>query len=631
MSDQQALNEYLQEAEDLATRSPHDKTALSDLTSLISSYLEKPLLTSPYRSFFQGEKAFFNGQYNLALKHYSLAKEVPHFLFYCHRATAFVYKKIGKTAEAIEFANKALELRLSDDLSKNLLQELTTAPTSHQMSGAPTANSSEDAELDSHGISLGKQELDDLNEIFNYGKNRTPKFDILFENTSSSANPSALSCGNVASDEDLGQTLDSEKISALEELLKLAAGDFPSASSADTSALFSKEFEQEDPHHSLEKRIHSFQQQQTKLMQEYAKRAQQRSKLETNFLRILNGWAQNAPNKELNTPYFASEQIERQTGGYYLRWNGFGIAINPGKEFLKHFHQAGLYIQDIDCVIVTRGTPESYADIKAIYDLNYELNKVHGQLHIINYYLNQKAYHSLASTLKPSFKQERRTVHCLELYIDSPDIEYIALAPGIIFNYFHTSSLQAELRAEEGITANGKVSPSNLGIRLELTTTAMEGSCEQAKSLTIGWLSGIPWSPLLTHYLDKCQVLIAGFEKTENQDYNRIQYNKDSLGYFGTYSLLEAIHPQLLLCSEFNGKAGDIRLEVIKKMRQDYNAPPQSSTTVLPGDTDFYLDLNSLKVQCTVSKALIEPSKIRVIKSGNAFATLQYLAPSCLL
>lgn len=364
----------------------------------------------------------------------------------------------------------------------------------------------------------------------------------------------------------------------------------------------------------LEKRIQSFQKTQSEKLTNYLETAHKRTRLKECALYFLNGWKMDLVKESrfLEIP-------PTLHGGFYIRWNGKGIVVNPGKDFLSLFHQQGLYIRDIDFVLVTRPDYESYADIQAIYDLLYQVNKLSPELHIIHYYLHQQAYQELSSILKPCYKQERHTIHSLERFDDSPEVEKVELFPGIILHYFPT---QQKL----DLGKNG----SALGIRLDL-----KPSSPQVDKLTLhlGYLSGTSWSPLLAHHLGNCDILIIGFGNSCATDYQKLGYNEGSLGYFGTYSLAEEIHPRLLLCGEFGTKEGDIRLEIVKKLREELQRIGSSetsfSTVALPADNGLLVDLKSLQVECSVSKQWIAPSQIKIAKSIDRFGPLHYLSPSC--
>ena len=300
---------------------------------------------------------------------------------------------------------------------------------------------------------------------------------------------------------------------------------------------------------------------------------------------------------------------------------------------MKNFHKQGLHIKDIDFVIVTRDNPDAYADVKEIYELNVQLNKVASELQIIHYYLNQKAYQELSPTLKPHYKQERNAIHRLELFVDSPDVEKLDLDNGIALCYFPVASHEAFYHNQDK-ERRGATAHSCLGIRLELKTNQDKppGASIERPILRLGYVSGTSWSPLLSHHLGNCDLLITGIGNINANDYNKVKYCDEGLGFLGTFSLLEEIAPKLLLCCEFNGREGDVRVEAIKKMRQEYSKSTRPSRTipvVLPGDDGLLVDLKNLQVRCSINNAFVDPAHVRVVKTVDSFGGLQYLSPEC--
>lgn len=352
----------------------------------------------------------------------------------------------------------------------------------------------------------------------------------------------------------------------------------------------------------LSRRTEIFREAQRRFLADYLNRSQRAERNTEELFCVLNGW-----NKLPESPYLL-ESTQPAEGGYYLRWRGFGIAINPGKGFLHHFHMQGLHLHDIDCVIVTSHDSQSYVDIRALYTLNGQLNRYREDLHIIHYYLNRHAYQEIARDLKPNFKQEAGSVHSLELYVDSPESESLSLSDAINLYYF---------------LATGDQHSSQLGIRLELLSDQ-----EETSSINIGYLSKTPWKPTLAPHLMTCHLLILGIENSPPPDYKKIQYNEDSLGYLGALTLTEEIKPHLVLCCEFGGAEGDIRLELVQKMRQDCS---NSATTILPGDIGLKLDLTHFTVNCGVTGLPVDLTALRVIKSQEAFGKLHYLSPDCVI
>lgn len=373
----------------------------------------------------------------------------------------------------------------------------------------------------------------------------------------------------------------------------------------------------------LEQKIKQFEQRKANLLDSYAQLAVKRAHSSEDCLYVLHGWgSQGKENSTLSPDYLRQLMPEahlKTEGGFYLRWQGLGIAINPGNSFLQQFQAEGLHIQDIDCILVTHPSVQYWQDVQRLYDLNAQFNSVRPQeqLHVIRYYLQEQAYRQLSPVLKPLYKQERHNVHHLELFVDSPTVEKVELSPGVALHYFLAPATKVQ-----GVHGEEKIAPACLGLRLEL----MKG--ELSPGLSLGYLSGMPWSKHLGDLLGKCDVLMVGFGNTSAEDYGKVRYNTDDLGYLGTYSLMEEIAPRLLLCCEFGGREGDIRLDVVKKMRQEYAYGRHQGTVILPGDSGFVLDLRSLHARCSVTRRFVDPSQLKVANTKEIFGQLLYLSSS---
>jgi len=89
-----------------------------------------------------------------------------------------------------------------------------------------------------------------------------------------------------------------------------------------------------------------------------------------------------------------------------------------------------------------------------------------------------------------------------------------------------------------------------------------------------------------------------------------------------------------MLCTEFNGQEGDVRLEVVKKLRIEYqNANPSETTIpeILPAEDGLFTDLNTLQIECSVNKTLLDPKDVVVVRTKDPFGALQYLSSKHLL
>jgi hypothetical protein len=276
----------------------------------------------------------------------------------------------------------------------------------------------------------------------------------------------------------------------------------------------------------LAKKIASFEATQKEHVSRYLREnAVSRNKLDF-ALFYLNGWPSNLSDKNtFPLPMLLTEQTRRSRGGVFIRWNGKGIAINPGENFLQHFHAQGLHIYDIDYVIVTGSRPSCYAEVKELYDINYELNKVSPSLHVIHYYFCHQAYQELSRVLKPHFKQERETLHSLEIFLDSPDVEKVELAEGIHLHYFSTSSRDTFSTRNTHKDERNDKNNAELGIKLELKTLSADK--EEKSGVRIGYVGQCPWNPLLAHHLGHCDLLMTHFGNASTNDINKISYQAE--------------------------------------------------------------------------------------------------------
>lgn len=610
-------------------------------------YSQNPTL----QKFFNAENEFYQGDYENSLKNYIQAKTVPFFQFFCYRASAFIAYQRNHFDQALRFVKKALALIPHDKETQqlyDLLKEHSNEEQSPQNVLDQVSNYNHSTENKEE--SYTSPSFDNLHSQYQ-AENVTSHIlqDIELPMTSPLSN-SGIPPSSAALTRRYYAVSEDDKIEYQEKpsISFKTYNQEPTMSLADLEDTGLHTQSTHQSHHisqdrlntaekALEDRIQSFQKQKAHYLNQYVKRARQRKQNLDNYLYVFNGWNNrpqgiqiNADQEESSFAHFLlSNNMRKPTTGLYFKWNGKGIVINPGKNFLEQFHRANLNITDIDIVIVTQSDPDSYTDVKEIYDLNYQLNKVSTELQIIQYYLNHKTYFQLSHVLKPNFKQERNAIHNLELYVDSPDVEKIEITPEVTLNYFPTSTKEALTQHHTDKNQHSNIN-SSLGIRFDLKQPNSDGR----KALKLGYISGTAWSPLLSHHLGHCDILFAGFGHTQINDFSKLNYNESCLGYFGTYSLYEEVKPRMLFSCEFDGREGDIRLEISKKIRQEtaqHNHTTENSQVILPADTGLFLDLKNLQIRCSVSDELVDPALVRVVKSGEAFSNLLYLAPSCFL
>lgn len=605
MNRENIFNSYLERSQQLAAGVKDAPESLQELLTFIdSSRQQNPALSL----FFQAEHAFYTKHYSQALKYYLQAKETPFYKFFCYRASAYVSVETKEMNKAKEFIQKALNLCPKDFATYRLwteLQPTVITPESidtikqHEPEIALTPQYSFTSHSGKVAESLALLKADAFISI---DSREAPTTQQLIHRLYPQKQ---TSYGGIVSKGPLLTSMSNQKKAIMPNLQVI--------NQTKKNSFAQSNFSIDSPgrdEESLDQRIHTFQQQREDALSQYRDLFKTRSQPFDNILYILQGWPSESHSNIANSITSFAPNSER---GFFIRWNGKGIVINPGRHFLENFQQQGLHILDIDYVVITREHHEAYADIQAIYALNKQLNKNSSEIHVIHYYLAQHAYKSLSHLLKPNFKQERDTLHCLELFVDSPDVERIDLDDEIILNYFALASHTATT-APTGA----------LGIQLELNPAP-----QNTQGIRIGYISGGPWTPSLASHLGACDLLITGFGSTNPNDYHGQKLTDHCLGFLGTCSLIKELSPRLVLCSEFSGADGDIRLEIVKLLRQHCSENAAASPAILAADQGMLINLKRLQVQCSIEKTWVDPFEIRVTRTTGNFAPLQYLSPSC--
>ena len=288
----------------------------------------------------------------------------------------------------------------------------------------------------------------------------------------------------------------------------------------------------------------------------------------------------------------------RTSGGFFFSYEGYGVAVNPGKNFLKRFHQSGYHVSDIDAVIVTREDQEDSQDLYGIYQLNGQCNSNGSEFHLIRYFIHPSLFRKMGSQLKPQFKQERNNLVSLDLFEERETIE---LHSKVRFTY---------MNAEKNRDAN-------LALLFDLP---------QRK---LGYFSKAPYSVESLNLMDGCDVLILGFDETTPKDLLMQEQMEKSLGFMGVFNLCNELGPKVAFIAEHSGQVGDIRMEAVKRLKKIL-AQENCSTTVFPVESGMRFDLDHLRLQGT-NKDWIEMKHVRLIQPQGAFTPLHTLSAEDIL
>lgn len=350
------------------------------------------------------------------------------------------------------------------------------------------------------------------------------------------------------------------------------------------------------------------------IISQYINKTQRNRSLnyEDNFLLILKGMSSSSPwiyNNTTNRKFSG--------GGFFIRWNGLGIAIDPGYNFIDNLHENRLNIYDIDIVIVTHNHIDHNHDIRLIDDLNkcsWRKTK-----HKIKWYLDESTYNA-----SKYFLEDFSTINSKDTSDESNIIEY---------------KEQTSIRKEFQINENCKIiifptfhiqndsafSNDSFGIKIDLLR---EGKIHAS----LGYTSDTHYEPSITNHLKGSNIIIANISGIYEDDIKKINYKKRHLGYFGCYSLIKGVEDtlKLFLISEFWSGNDDIRFDIAKHLQSECRENSSNKKIkVLPADIGMKVSLEQTYVKCDMCDDYSCSS--HAIRPKEDFSSIKYICDGCIL
>jgi Tfp pilus assembly protein PilF/ribonuclease BN (tRNA processing enzyme) len=322
-----------------------------------------------------------------------------------------------------------------------------------------------------------------------------------------------------------------------------------------------------------------------------------------NTISILRGWSSSVTLLE------GSERKWRG-GGYFIKWNGYGIVIDPGFDFLRNFHDAGYHGREIHGVIVSHNHPDHNADLTRIDDLRYEIYK--------------RSKGKGSGSCKPYvLLWDQDTSEATKFAIETPEHRhepiFLQTFPSCIKLDEHHTNLPIRVTPFKA-KHSGDVLHA-MGVLIELLDK------KGKPTLRIGYTGDTAYSPTLHTHLLNCDILIAHIsEPTIDELQDASKYKNDHLGYRGTAQLIKECAPKLALIGEFWAGFTDSRIALVKGLRQ------RSGTgAIMPTGLAMHIKLPSLEVECTECRDLTPFNLIKIAPPTDDFGSLAYLCPHCLL
>ena len=294
----------------------------------------------------------------------------------------------------------------------------------------------------------------------------------------------------------------------------------------------------------------------------------------------LKGFSSSTP-----TIYSGTFDSECAGGGLYLNYKGIGIVIDPGLGFVNLMHKQGIYINNIDVVIITHDHVDHNADAKVISALSHDLNS----------YNSRKG-----KIVKEVFELENPKQHEITWIVDdnsrriiSKDVKELRSLSEFVDCEKQLISGNDDIKLSAIRTKHIKDSNESYGIRLFMNYDSR---------ISIGYTSDTAYFPELSTFFYQSDILVFNVSDIYKKDVKGIKDKHSHLGYNGSVKLLREVQPKLAVASEFCCSNGDFRMGFISTISSEITKDYTQS--IIPGEIGLKILIPKLDVDLLQIKNL---------------------------
>lgn len=322
-----------------------------------------------------------------------------------------------------------------------------------------------------------------------------------------------------------------------------------------------------------------------------------------NTLICLKGFSSTTP-----AIYSATFEDTCTGGGIYINVDGFGIVIDPGIGFVDSMHRQGIFIEDINTVVVTHNHLDHNADIGTISALSHDINR---------YYDGQVKFY------KKFFRDIKNREHTIDWWLD----EGTQAANKEIVPVSKCLS-----QCHEWVEINDKVSMMTIVTKHMRDGKSYGVKCKiklNNKQIMVGYTSDTRYFPELTEFMHECDIIIFNISDIYEKDVRGIKQKNTHLGYNGSINLLRGENQKfsLAIASEFCCNNGDYRMSVAQKLNDHVRR--ERTAHIIPGEIGLKIDLQSGGIYCSRCKHIMPLDSVSVISAEREFGEIQYICKKC--
>ncbi|MCP4220057.1 MAG: hypothetical protein GY765_35830 [bacterium] len=303
------------------------------------------------------------------------------------------------------------------------------------------------------------------------------------------------------------------------------------------------------------------------------------------FLLVLRRWNSFSPimgSRPVLSSEDALESVWRQLrreirgGGYFLRWDNFGIAIDPGHNFIENLYRTDHSISEIDAVVITHDHLDHTSDFEALLDLLYQYNKRGGNKQI-SVYLNPTTYD----------KYERSLIHNDAVR----RVEQLALDP----RRFYFISRSNGIRLHSMLAKHTELGGAEKAVSLRFHLSAEKG----AKKVSVGFTADTGWHQDLKSFFKDVDVLVPHVGSIKRYELENAKFYETHLGILGVFKILWEIHESggtpTVVISEFGEELMGLRDSLGEELARCF-----PGMKIFPADIGHLVELNpgSIRIMC---------------------------------
>jgi ribonuclease BN (tRNA processing enzyme) len=339
-------------------------------------------------------------------------------------------------------------------------------------------------------------------------------------------------------------------------------------------------------------------------------------------LAIARGWSS-------AVPLVASED-RTSGGGYFLRWGGTGMVIDPGLDFLENFRNMGFHYGEIDAAVVSHNHTDHNFDLRALDDVMYELNSAARRLRGsgVRSYRYQIVWDADTANAHKNLDP------------DKPE-EWEQIKHRLKPLRFDLSMRERDILSDIPLGVPGINLPYSLGFfRVRHTpdvsnAVGLRITCQprnrQKKPVTIGFTCDTGYTDQLCDpkALNGCDILVAHISQPNAKEYRNRDFIKEAhLGYRGLARLLEKLpkKPKLTLVGEFWAGLTDLRIDLVHGLRE-----LAGISSIMPTSVGMLVNPETLQIRCSSCRLWTAHDAISIASPSQIFGPLRYLCPNCTL